>query len=131
MGVPPLSDDEAQEWEEAARLAHDRWSEADEALNSPGLASTSREPAVAESRYDPIPRARRTEDGWLYLSEIVAPPATRNAEIEQEVQACFQELEGADYPNGDVIQVCYTEAKVPASQSHSRRTKLRCSIWRT
>lgn len=93
VGVPPLSDDEAQEWEEAARLAHDRWSEADEALNSPGLASTSREPAVAESRYDPIPRARRTEDGWLYLSEIVAPPATRNAEIEQEVQACFQELE--------------------------------------
>ncbi|KAG0666386.1 hypothetical protein C6P46_004956 [Rhodotorula mucilaginosa] len=92
VGVPPLLDDEAREWEEAARMAHDRCCEADDALESSASASTSREPA-AETRYDSVPRARRTEDGWLYLSEIVAPPTGRNAEIEQEVQACFQELE--------------------------------------
>jgi hypothetical protein len=96
VGVPPLLDDEAREWEEAARMAHDRCCEADDALESSASASTSREPA-AETRYDSVPRARRTEDGWLYLSEIVAPPTGRNAEIEQEVQACFQELEGADH----------------------------------
>lgn len=109
MGVPPLLDDNAQEWEEAARIAHDRCCEADDALESSASASTSREPA-AEIRYDPVPRARRTEDGWLYLSEIVAPPTARNAEIEQEVQACFQELEGAGHCLGCMIQARYTEA---------------------
>lgn len=105
VGVPPLLDDDAQEWEEAARTAHDRWREGDDdALDSPGLASTSREPAADEPRYDPITRARRTEDGWLYLGEIVAPPAMRNAEIEPEVQACFQELEGAHPCLGQIIQ---------------------------
>lgn len=108
VGVPPLLDDVAQEWEEAARIAHDRCCEDDDALESPRLASTSREPAAAaEPRYDPIPRARRTEDGWLYLGEIVALPAMRNAEIEQEVQACFQELEGAHLCLGQHKSVIY------------------------
>lgn len=43
------------------------------------------------------PSACATRDGWLYVSEVVAPELRRGeaVEIEDEVRGCFKELVGA------------------------------------
>lgn len=93
VGVPPLLDEDSTEWEEAAQEAH-------EAVTPLG-ASDAKQPrpeaaADAKAASDPLgPQARRTGGGWLYVSEMLAPRAARQGEIEDEVRACFDELEGS------------------------------------
>lgn len=91
VGVPPLLDNDAEQWEEAARLAHDDC-EIDDSLNQAEPSSTSRELSDAISTLGP--QTGRTLSGWLYVTEVLAPRDAREGEIEQEVQACFEQLEG-------------------------------------
>ncbi|GAA5862743.1 hypothetical protein JCM3774_001903 [Rhodotorula dairenensis] len=88
VGVPPLLDDNAREWEAAARSAYDSC-EVDDLSDHAGSTYREREDAV----YSPEPQAVRTLLGWLYVSEVVAPLGARAGEIEQEVHACFELLE--------------------------------------
>ncbi|POY72917.1 hypothetical protein BMF94_4078 [Rhodotorula taiwanensis] len=100
VGVPPVLDEAAQEWEEAARRAYEVV-EADSALAS---SSTP----VAEQEAEPTARARRANDGWLYVSEIVAPVEARRCEIEEEVRACFEALEALLSRNdGSLLQLAH------------------------
>lgn len=115
VGVPPVLDEAAQEWEEAARRAYEVV-EADSALAS---SSTP----VAEQEAEPTARARRANDGWLYVSEIVAPVEARRCEIEEEVRACFEALEGESAPSHSDIRRAHSS---PFSQHFCRGTTVRC-----
>lgn len=86
VGVPPVLDDVAQEWEEAARTAY----EAVEEVSTSASTSAS----ANERTVEPVAQASRSKDGWLYVSELVAPVEARRGEIEEEVRACFEALEG-------------------------------------
>ncbi|GAA5989821.1 hypothetical protein JCM10908_002334 [Rhodotorula pacifica] len=90
VGVPPLLDQESQEWEKAARKAYDTCV-VDDSVAPSASSATSHDPAPKS--YVMASQARSAPGGWLYVSEVVAPPAARHAEIEQEVQACFEQLE--------------------------------------
>ncbi|BGP43325.1 hypothetical protein JCM10450v2_007476 [Rhodotorula kratochvilovae] len=82
--VPELRETGTRRWERKGAAAYERVGAEEEG----GEESGTRE----DEEEEPRASATRTEDGWLFLAEVVAPSSQRGGEIEDEVEGCFSAL---------------------------------------
>ncbi|GAA5907652.1 hypothetical protein JCM6882_008939 [Rhodosporidiobolus microsporus] len=93
-GVPEVVEERAEGWKEEGERAEKAAAEREAARAERGGEDES--VAAKEEEEEEIPRAsaRVTDDGWVYFGEIVAAEGRgEDGEIEDEVRACFAQLE--------------------------------------
>ncbi|GAA6054795.1 hypothetical protein JCM3770_007438 [Rhodotorula araucariae] len=91
--VPRVRGRAMRAWERVGSKAYARevaGAESRDGDEQEGAASVVAE--VKREEEEPRASVRKTDDGWLFLAEVVAPPEKRGGEIEDEVHGCFAAL---------------------------------------